>query len=291
MHRIVQHCYFFCMVAFSIAACRENKTTKDSIARLEKTAPADMTAAQSDSLIQLYLAAAQEMPEDHSANWNYLLKAARLQYSKKEVQAAVGTADRAFREHGTGQPLTELARWYALLWRDYTHKDPQATRMSAEQVVQVSTFLETQQVWIDSALMSLDRQMGSPVVHDKAAAQQFIAVAETYADLTRDKNPDKSIDLLLKAAGLAKTIEQPERALELYQEVVKNGNKHAKTPTALFMMAFVYENDLNNLSKAKSLYEQFLRDYPNDPDFADDAKMALKMLGKSPEEIIQAAGN
>ena len=60
---------------------------------------------------------------------------------------------------------------------------------------------------------------------------------------------------------------------------------------ALFMTGFVYENDLMDLKNAKASYESFLKRYPNDPDFADDAQMALKMLGKSPEEIIKAAGN
>ena len=53
------------------------------------------------------------------------------------------------------------------------------------------------------------------------------------------------------------------------------------------MMGFVYENDLNDLVKAKATYEAFLQKYPNDPDFADDAKTALTMLGRSPEDIIK----
>lgn len=53
------------------------------------------------------------------------------------------------------------------------------------------------------------------------------------------------------------------------------------------MIGFVYENDLNDLENAKQTYEAFLQKYPNDPDFADDAQMALKNLGKSPEELIK----
>jgi TolA-binding protein len=53
------------------------------------------------------------------------------------------------------------------------------------------------------------------------------------------------------------------------------------------MIGFVQENDLNQLDKAKATYESFLAKYPNDPDFTDDAQNALKLLGKSPEEIIK----
>ena len=63
--------------------------------------------------------------------------------------------------------------------------------------------------------------------------------------------------------------------------------QHPKAPTALFMMGFIYENDLGDLNKAKETYQTFLNRYPNDPDYADDAQNALKFLGKSPEEIIR----
>ena len=53
------------------------------------------------------------------------------------------------------------------------------------------------------------------------------------------------------------------------------------------MIGFVYETDMNDLDKAKSTYESFLQKYPNDPDFADDAQTALKMLGRSPDDIIK----
>ena len=53
------------------------------------------------------------------------------------------------------------------------------------------------------------------------------------------------------------------------------------------MIGFVQENDLQELETAKSTYETFLQKYPNDPDFADDAQNAIKMLGKSPDEIVK----
>ena len=37
----------------------------------------------------------------------------------------------------------------------------------------------------------------------------------------------------------------------------------------------------------KSTYEEFLKRYPNDPDYVDDAENALKFLGIPPEEIIK----
>ena len=95
------------------------------------------------------------------------------------------------------------------------------------------------------------------------------------------------MNVLLRAAGLAKAVENPTKAIELYSKVSEGLPQHAKAPSALFMQAFIYENDLGEMQKAKTTYESFLQRFPNDPDFADDAQNALKMLGKSPEEIVK----
>jgi TolA-binding protein len=93
--------------------------------------------------------------------------------------------------------------------------------------------------------------------------------------------------VLLRAAALAKAAGKPAKAVELYERVHTEMPGHPKAPMALFMSGFVYENDLGDLQKAKSVYERFLQEYPNDQDFADDAGSALKLLGKSPEEIVR----
>lgn len=136
-------------------------------------------------------------------------------------------------------------------------------------------------------LADLDKAMGGAAVTDKTKAEAFIQTSEELAGLVEKSNPDQYVDLLLKAAGLAKTVENPQKAIELYRKVAEGLPKHPKAPTALFMIGFVYENDLNDLAKAKSTYEAFLKQYPNDPDFADDAQTALSLLGKSPDDIIK----
>lgn len=140
---------------------------------------------------------------------------------------------------------------------------------------------------LQGRLAALDKEMGGATVTDKKKADEFIIAAEQLAGLVKERDPDQYADLLLKAAGLAKTIANPQKAIELYSKLADQMPEHKKAPTALFMLGFVYENDLGDLDKAKSIYESFLQKYPDDPDFADDAQTALKMLGKSPEEIIR----
>lgn len=136
-------------------------------------------------------------------------------------------------------------------------------------------------------LIEIDKAMGGANVTNKAKATEFVTTSETLATLLEKKDTDQYVDVLLKAAGLAKTIGNPEKAIELYKKVADGLPQHPKAPTALFMIGFVYETDMENLEMAKKTYEAFLEKYPNDPDFADDAQTAIKMLGRSPEDIIR----
>jgi tetratricopeptide (TPR) repeat protein len=54
----------------------------------------------------------------------------------------------------------------------------------------------------------------------------------------------------------------------------------------MFLKGYVYENNLGRLDKAKEIYETFIELYPNN-EFADDAEVSLRFLGKSPEELIE----
>lgn len=140
---------------------------------------------------------------------------------------------------------------------------------------------------LQDKLAKLDQEMGGAAVNDRAKAVEFIQVSEQLAEKVRSTNTDQYVDVLLKAAGLAKTIGQAGKALELYSRIAEGLPDHKKAPTALFMVGFVQENDLGDLEKAKATYEAFLAKYPNDPDFADDAHNALTHLGKPPEELIR----
>ncbi len=138
-------------------------------------------------------------------------------------------------------------------------------------------------------LKALDSLMMAPSgeIKDMSKAQEFITLSEQYAETLQAKDPNQAAEVLVKAAGLAVSLSNGEKALSLYQTVAEKMPQQAKAPMALFMTGFVQENLLKNLDKAKTAYELFLQRYPNDPDFADDAQNCLKLLGKSPEEIFQ----
>lgn len=286
-------CFLLFAGCIALAGHSCKKTfSPEQIAVLEQSVAARPSPGKTDSLLALYAEAVKTQPDHHAENLQYLTKAATLLYMyKKDGNGAAKLLEEALTKHAEGQDLADAVGLYTRILQAYTYKEAQGRKMEDGVVVNMNQQLEKNLFWIDSCLARLARQMGNPVVTAPAKATAFVEAAVGYSILLEQKNPDKYVDLLLKAAGLAKTIDNPDKAVQLYSEVAAKMPNHRKAPMALFMAGFVYENDLLDLNKAKECYESFLKIYPKDPDFADDAQMALKMLGKSPEEIIKAAGN
>lgn len=120
---------------------------------------------------------------------------------------------------------------------------------------------------------------------DRSAARQFVDVCEAYA-LTHPQDP-KSADYLHKAAETARAMRTIPKALSLYDWILNKYPNHPKAGQALFLKAFTYDNNLNDVENARKYYTAFLEKYPED-DFADDTKFLLENLGKSDEEILEA---
>jgi hypothetical protein len=65
-------------LVFCAVACQKDNP-KQQIDRLEKAMATNFNAAQADSLLLLYSDAIKEHPDDHAANFSYLIKSAELQ--------------------------------------------------------------------------------------------------------------------------------------------------------------------------------------------------------------------
>lgn len=119
---------------------------------------------------------------------------------------------------------------------------------------------------------------------NRVATTAYVDACEAYALANPTSN--KSPELLFDAAEMAKLLRTNNKALGLYDWMIQKYPDYSKTPTALFIKAFMLENELNNLELAKAAYEEFLEKYP-DNDFADDARFSLENLGRSPEEVLK----
>lgn len=89
-----------------------------------------------------------------------------------------------------------------------------------------------------------------------------------------------------RAAELSMNLHESQKAIDLFQRFQKAFPENPKAADALFLTAFIYENELKNYNQARNAYTEFISKFPDHP-FADDAAVLIQNLGKSPEELIR----
>jgi len=115
-------------------------------------------------------------------------------------------------------------------------------------------------------------------------ANDLIQAYVDYAE--KNKNSDEAPAYLFDAANMAMNVNQADKALELFNRIIYQYPDYKKTPDCLFLLAYIYENNLQNFGKAKEIYEDFLAKYP-DHDFADDARISIDNMGKPLDELVK----
>ncbi len=123
----------------------------------------------------------------------------------------------------------------------------------------------------------------SQTIKPGVALETMIAYARFAHDFPKDS---LSPEYLFKAAEIARALHKGHEAVLYYEKICTDYPNYEKTPTALFLKAFTYENTLKDTANARIGYQEFIKKYP-DNQFADDAQYSLKYLGKSPEELIK----
>jgi len=119
---------------------------------------------------------------------------------------------------------------------------------------------------------------------DRTMAGELIDKYVEYADAY--PKDAETPEILFKAGDLSMNMNMPRKAIQLFDRIMNNYPEFEKTPQCMFLKGYIYENDLKDLKTAKQIYEDFLKKYPDD-EFADDAEISIKNLGKSPEELIR----
>jgi tetratricopeptide (TPR) repeat protein len=139
---------------------------------------------------------------------------------------------------------------------------------------------------VDSMLVQLRAKVFDATQNklDAKAGRNYIALCQVRA-LLFPEDPS-SADHLNEAAKVAKAIQMPLVAVDLYDWILTDYIQTMYGPKAIFLKAFTYETDLADIENARKFYTQFVKEYPTD-EFADDAQLLLQNLGKDPEELIR----
>lgn len=93
-------------------------------------------------------------------------------------------------------------------------------------------------------------------------------------------------ELIFRTAQVARAIKKYGRAIQMFGKVHREFPKNERAPTALFLQAFVFENELGDKDQAKKYYNHFLSKYP-DNQMAPQVEQILKVIDKSPEELVK----
>lgn len=143
---------------------------------------------------------------------------------------------------------------------------------------------------LDSALVALRDSVFNPYTEkiNIRMARTYIAMGQARALLIPDD--DLSADHLNEIAKVAKAIKDPQRAIFFYDWILEDYRHTPYGPKAMFLKAFTFENDLGDLSLARSAYTEYINEWPKD-EFVDDAQFLLLNLGKDPEQIIEEIKN
>ncbi len=276
------------VLAAAFAACQfENFQQK--IDALEQAVTAHPTPRLLDSLANTCHKAAKASGTSAAEAARYLTRAAELRYQNADLAGAAQELDDLLTNHPAEADMTAAVGLLAGVYGARLHLEDPTKRPSDEAVRKMTEQLRAHPADIDSAVARVARKIvrTPDAAFDAAMATQYVDMSEGYADLLRTNNPTQAGEWLFSAAGAARELTLHERAIQLYTRLSDQLADHPKAPTALFLAGFIYENDLSDMANAKTVYETFLKRYPTNADYADDARMALKNLGKSPEELIR----
>ena len=75
------------------------------------------------------------------------------------------------------------------------------------------------------------------------------------------------------------------KSVTVYKKIFNEYPNSKEAENSLFMAGFILANELNDLEAAKETYELYIQKFP-EGSLADDAKIELENLGKTPEEIL-----
>ena len=123
---------------------------------------------------------------------------------------------------------------------------------------------------------------------DRRRALKLVDDYQQFAG--RFPNDTAAPGYLFKASDISMNMGKPGQTVAIFEKLIKQYPDYNKIETCYFLRAFVYDDQLKDYKKARQYYQEFLKKYP-DSDFADDAAMLLKNMGKTPEELIKEFGN
>ncbi len=284
--------YIIPLLLLCCTACQsEQQKRQAEITRLEKRFEADTSDKNAEALLQLYQSYRSTYPSDSANSAYYGYRQGLMLYTLKQPAAAADTLYTVLSTYPqavTPEAIILLAKIYE------THlESPQAAitlyqagagAFPNNEVLKTAQSADWQPVSVRMEQLRNSIFDATTGRLQRLMAADFIRSAQAYALL--QPNEAQAAQLLYQAGEVAGAAGDYAQTLQLYERLNKHFPTFEKNAQVLFMRAFTHD-EMGQLEEARQLYEAFLAQYP-DHEFAKDAKVLLKNLGKSAEEIIQS---
>lgn len=133
--------------------------------------------------------------------------------------------------------------------------------------------------------------MANAVLMKDISANEIVKYSEkeiifTGALLEHYSDAEELEKWLFEGAKAGRTCGEFEKAVAYFKEYLERYPQGDKVAEANFLLGFIYDEDLNDKTRAKKYYEIVIRKHSKH-ELADDAEALLTQLYMSDEEILQ----
>ena len=163
-----------------------------------------------------------------------------------------------------------------------SEEKPEEKKESKQTVLTKSELLDK----IDQNEKSLFSEKSARI--NKKSALELVEAYQQFAN--RFPKDTLTPEYLFKASDISMNLGRPQVTVNIFNRLISNYPDFNKISTCYFLRAFVYDDQLKDYVKAEKYYKEFLEKYP-ESEFADDAQMLMKNMGKSPEQLIKDFGD
>lgn len=264
-----------------------NGDMSSKIAELEKAHAETPTTEVKKELLASYTTYLNELKDEADSYSQFAHKKAMLEMDLNQYNNAVATLTSAIQNHPTGSSSNENIGLLSSVLVNHVHQKKledaisEFKKLYPDPATAKSTFSP---IILNLGKTMIDEKTGS---RDRIKVRNFISLARIQAGLV--KNDDEVQKSLFSAAEMSNSIKNYNQNLAIYDYILAHPNDFSKSPTALFLKAFTYDEHLKNLDEAKKYYTEYLEKHP-EGGYAESAKASLKNLGKTAEEIIESFG-
>jgi tetratricopeptide (TPR) repeat protein len=273
----------FLIMTFFLSCNNGDLSTK--ITELEKAHAETPTTEVKKELLASYATYLNELKDDANSYSQFAHKKAMLEMDLNQYQNAKVTLTAAIQNHSSGVDTTTNLGFLSSVLVNHVYPE------NLQAAIDDFKKLYPDPAKAKSTFSPIIKNLGETMLNekngnwDRLKVRDFISLSRVQAGIV--KNDDDVQKSLFSSANMSIATKNYDQALAIYDYVLTHPKDFSKTPTALFLKGFTYDEHLKNFAEAKKYYTEFLEKYPEDG-YTESVNASLKNLGKSAEEIINS---